>query len=157
MLTGLIHLHSVLRWLILVFLVIALIRHLNGFKDKNPYSAKDRKTDLLLMIFTHTNLLVGIVLWFIGPMGLKNINNLGMGEVMRTSIYRFFAVEHTVGMLLAVVLITLARTAGKPVSAGAQAHKKAFYLLLVALLVILVSIPWPFREIGAGRHWLPGL
>ncbi|MFT4023558.1 MAG: hypothetical protein QM664_07225 [Flavihumibacter sp.] len=156
MLTGLVHLHSLLRWLILIFLVIAIIRHLNGLKDKNAYTAKDRKTDLLLMIFTHTNLLVGLILWFAGPMGLKNISNLGMGEVMRTAVYRFFAVEHVFGMLVAVVLITIARSAGKPATAGTAAHKKAFYLLLVALLIILATIPWPFRE-AIARSLFPGM
>ncbi len=156
MLTGLLHLHNLLRWLILIFLVIALVRHLNGFKDKNAYTAKDRKTDLLLMIFTHTNLLIGLVLWFAGPMGFKNISTLGMGEVMRTAAYRFFAVEHFFGMLVAVVLITVARSAGKPATAGGAAHKKAFYLLLLALVIILATIPWPFRE-GIGRPLFPGM
>lgn len=156
MLTGFVHLHNLLRWLILVFLVIALIRHLNGMKDKNAYTAKDRKTDLLLMIFTHTNLLVGLVLWFAGPMGLKNIRSLGMGEVMKTAAYRFFAVEHFAGMLVAVVLITVARSAGKPATAGPAQHKKAFWLLLIALVVILAMIPWPGRE-AIGRPLFPGM
>ena len=32
-------------------------------------------------------------------------------------------------------------------------HKRTLLFYVLALLIILASIPWPFREIGAGSHW----
>ncbi|GAO43500.1 hypothetical protein [Flavihumibacter petaseus] len=156
MYTGLLHLHSFLRWVILVLLIIALVRHFNGMMDKNAYTKKDRKTDLFLMISAHTTFLIGLIQWLIGDLGLKNIMKLGFGEVMKSAPYRFFAVEHFVGMLIAIVLITIGRGKGKPATAAGPQHKQAFWLFLIALVVILASIPWPFRE-AIARPWFPGM
>ncbi|KIC93394.1 hypothetical protein [Flavihumibacter solisilvae] len=146
MYTGLLHLHNFLRWVILILLVIALVRHYRGMNARASYTPGDRKIDLFLMIASHTMLLIGLYQWFAGPLGLKNIQALGFGEVMKNASFRFFAVEHFVGMLIAIILITIGRAAGKPATAGVAQHKKAFTLFLVALILILISIPWPFRE-----------
>ena len=45
----------------------------------------------------------------------------------------------------------LARTKAK-----ALAYKPVSYALIVALLMILAAMPWPFREI-VGRPWFPGM
>ena len=37
---------------------------------------------------------------------------------------------------------------------GSDLVKKTFWFFLIALVIILVSIPWPFRVAGAGRPWL---
>lgn len=154
--TGLVHLHSVLRWVILVLIIIAIFRHLSGMNNKRPVSAQDKKIDLFLMISAHTTFLVGLILWITGPWGLKLIQSMGMGEVMKNSVMRFFAVEHLVGMLIAVVLITAGRAFGKKSSEPAV-HKKQFWLFLIALIIILASVPWPFRVVGDGRTWFPGM
>jgi hypothetical protein len=153
MYTGLLHLHSFLRWIILILLLVAIYRHYTGMSKKLSYSATDRKVDLFLMISAHITLLVGLYQWFAGPWGLKLIQAKGFGEVMKSSAERFFAVEHMVGMLVVIALITVGRGKGKPASAGPVEHKKAFGLFVAALLLILLLVPWPFRE-ELGRGWL---
>jgi hypothetical protein len=75
---------------------------------------------------------------------------------MKDKFFRFYWVEHPLGMLIAIVLMTLAHgMAKKPVSDEVK-YKKAFYYFLIALIVILASIPWPFRDI-VGRPWFPGM
>ena len=153
MYTGLLHLHSFLRWIILILLLVAIYRHYTGMSKKAGYTAADRKLDLFLMISAHITLLVGLYQWFAGPWGLKLIQAKGFGEVMKNSAERFFAVEHMVGMLVVIALITVGRSKGKPATAGAVEHKKAFGLFVAALLLILLLVPWPFRE-ELGRGWL---
>lgn len=156
MYTGLLHLHSLLRWVILVLLVIAIVKHYKGSSKQLAYSAGDRKVDLFLMISAHITLLVGLYQWFAGDWGFKRIQELGFGEVMKSAPYRFFAVEHMVGMLVAITLITIGRAKGKPANAGGAEHKKALGWFLAALIVIFLTVPWPFRE-GIGRPWFPGM
>jgi hypothetical protein len=72
-------------------------------------------------------------------------------SVMKDSFYRFYLVEHPLLMILAVVLITWARTKAKTLS-----YKPVSYALLISLLMILAAMPWPFREI-VGRPWFPGM
>ena len=118
-----------------------------------PFTGTDKRVGLFLMISAHTTLLIGLYLWLFGPWGLANIRNLGFGEVMKNRAYRFYAIEHITGMLIAIVLITVARGVSKKVITDAAKHKRIFWLLLIALLIILVTIPWPFRE-AIGRPWI---
>ena len=155
MYNGLLHLHNLLRWIILLLLLIALFRHLAGMNNKRAVSAGDKKVDLFLMISAHITLVVGIYQWIAGPWGLKLIQTMGVGEVMKNSSYRFFAVEHFAGMLIAIILITIGRGAAKR-AIDWRAHKKAFWFFLIALLLIIVSVPWPFRE-AIARPWFPGM
>ena len=87
----------------------------------------------------------------IGDLGIKMIQNAGFSVVMKDSAARFFAVEHFAGMLIGIILITIARGKSKALN-----YKAASWLYLIALIVILVTIPWPFRE-GIGRPWFPGM
>ena len=105
------------------------------------------------MIAAHTTLLVGLYLWFFGPFGLMNIQNLGFGAMMKDRIARYYAVEHTTGMLIAIVLITIGRGASKKNIPDVAKFKRTFWFILVALIIILATVPWPFRA-GIGRPWL---
>jgi len=150
--TGLLYLHSFLRWVILILAIVAIYKSYMGMTAGKPFSAGDKKIGLFLMIAAHTTLLVGLYLWFFGPFGLMNIQNLGFGAVMKNRVARYYAVEHTVGMLIAIVLITVGRGVSKKPIPDAAKHKKTFWLLLIALIIILATVPWPFRE-GIGRPW----
>ncbi len=144
MYTGLLHLHNVLRWVILILLIVALFQAI---------TKKDgiKKSSLWLLIAAHTTFLIGLYQWIAGPWGLKNIQNLGMGEVMKNTAMRFWAVEHFSMMILAVILITVARKKAKLAS-----YSAAMWLYFVALVLILAAVPWPFRE-AIARPLFPGM
>lgn len=152
---GMLHLHSVLRWVILILLLIAVYKSIAG-KNK-PFTSGHRRTGLFLMITADIMLLVGIYQWIAGPMGLKSIQLNGMSVVMKNSVLRFFAVEHLVGMLIAIILIHIGYSYSKKDIPDSVKHKRAFLFYGLALLIILIFIPWPFREVGGGRTWLPGM
>ena len=140
-------LHSLLRWVILLLLLINLVRHLAALRK--PFGNTDKKLGLWLMIFTHITFLLGIYQWFAGAYGYHNISNIGMSALMQNHAYRFFAIEHTVGMLIAIALITIARGVFRKNITDTKKHKRCIILYLFALLVILASIPWPgMNEIG---------
>ncbi len=142
--SGLLHLHNFLRWVILFFLLLSLIQAFG----KN---AGLKKTSLWLLIASHVTLLIGLFQYFTGAFGYKLIQLNGFAGVMKDSALRFWAVEHITGMLIAIILITIARGKAKTANYGA-----ASWLYLVALLVILAVVPWPFRE-GIARPWFPGM
>src|SRR5882757_6184911 len=146
MYTGLQHLHSFLRWCILLLLVIGILRSLGGMTGKKPFTAGQKKMGLFLMIAAHTELLIGLYQWIVGPWGIKNLSNMGMGAAMKDNVARFYGIEHITAMIIAIVLITIGRGVSKKNIPDAVKQKKTFWFFLVALLIILVSIPWPFRE-----------
>ena len=140
---GLLHLHNALRWVILILLLLSLLQ---AFGKKDSL----KSTSLWLMIGAHTMLLIGLYQMIAGRYGWLTVQLPEGQSVMSDKFYRFFLVEHPLMMIIAVVLITLAR--GK---AKSSAFKPASWLLLIALVVILAAMPWPFREI-VGRPWFPG-
>ena len=143
--TGLLHLHSVLRWIILLLLLVCLFQAISK-------STAVRKTSLWLLISAHTMLLVGLYQLIAGRFGMMKGLPAGV-ELMKDKFYRFFWIEHPVLMILAIILITVARSKAKNLN-----YKSVTWLLIIALLAILVAVPWPFREIvGEGRTWFPGM
>lgn len=154
MYTGLLHLHNLLRWIILILLVVNIVRHFTA--ANKPFTATDKKLGLFLMIAAHTTLLLGIYQWFAGSWGFQNIQNLGMGVVMKDSVYRFWAVEHLTGTLIGIILITLGKGVAKKNFPDAVKHKRSAILYLLALVIILAVVPWPFRE-AIARPWFPGM
>lgn len=144
--TFLVHLHSIGRWIVLILLIIAIFNSMVA--GKRPYIRTDARTGLILTIFADLMLLIGLALWFLGPKGYALIQQSGMAEVMRDPVQRFFVMEHNVGMLIAIVLIHIGKAQGKKAIADRAKHRRTMIFYLLALLIILVSIPWPFRALG---------
>ena len=156
MYNGLLHLHNLLRWVILLLIVVAIVRSFVGMSGNKPFTNGDKKIGLFLMIAAHITFLIGLYQWIAGAMGLKMINSAGFGVVMKDSVARFWTIEHPVGMLIAIILITIGRRQSKsPISDNAK-HKKTFWFYLIALIIIIATVPWPFRE-GIARPWFPGM
>jgi uncharacterized membrane protein len=143
--TGMLHLHSLLRWIILLLLLVCLFQAISK-------STAVKKTSLWLLISAHLMLIIGIYQVFFGRYGINKGLPAGV-ELMKDKFYRFFWIEHPLLMILAIVLITVARGKAKNLN-----YKSVTLLLIIALLAILAAVPWPFREIvGEGRAWFPGM
>jgi hypothetical protein len=54
--------------------------------------------------------------------------------------------EHLTMMLLAWVLVHIGRASVKRATADAIKHKRMLIFFGIAIILILASIPWPFRE-----------
>ncbi len=145
MYTGLLHLHNLLRWVIILLLLLALFQ---AFTKKEGIT----KSSLFLLIAAHITLLLGLYQWAVSEtVGYSMIGRMGFGNVMKDSFARFWVVEHMLGMIIAIILITIARGKAKTLN-----YKAASWLYLIAFILILASVPWPFRE-SIGRPWFPGM
>lgn len=147
-------LHALLRWVVLILLVSAVLRAFLGMQSKKLFSTSDQKTGLFLMIACDIQLLIGLVLYIAGPWGIKNIQQLGMSSVMKDSYSRFFAVEHILMMIVAIVLIHIGRAKTKKMGEGAGAHKVSFIYYVIAFIIMMISIPWPFRKGFEALGWM---
>lgn len=149
------HLHSVLRYLILAAALWAIFQMASGLSGKKVFTKADKRPALIFMILMDLQLLVGLYLYFFLPNGIKKISQAGMGPVMEDKVSRFFAIEHLAGMLIALILVHVGYAITKKPIADARRFKRAFWMFLLAFLFILAFIPWPFRELGRG--WVPGM
>lgn len=134
-------LHSWTRWLVLVFGLIAVFRALGGWQGRRPYVGADNGMGAAFVGSMHLQLLLGIVLYFISPFGAKAFEVAG-GAVMKDPTGRFWGVEHLVTMVLAVVAAQVGRTLSKKATIDTQKHKRAFVWFTVALVLVLLMIPW---------------
>jgi hypothetical protein len=154
--TGLLHLHNLLRWVILILLVISVVKSYTGWKQGRTFSPADRKAWLFTMIFSHVTLLLGVYQWLAGRYGLFTSQPPEGSSMMKDKFFRFFQMEHPVSMLIAILLITLGYGMAKKQVSDADRYKGAFRYFLIALVLILLVTPWPFRE-TVGRAWFPGM
>jgi cytochrome bd-type quinol oxidase subunit 2 len=127
-------LHSILRHVVSVLLLIVIIRSFLGWQGQQNFEAKDNQASLFLLIGTHIQMVLGFVLYIM--MGKYQIS----GEVMKDSLSRYWAVEHISIMLLAVVLITVGRVKSKKAEDGTQKYKTLFIFNTIALVLILVGV-----------------
>ncbi len=135
-------LHNIMRWAVLLFGLWTLINALSGTFSKRAYSNADNKSNLFFMISCDIQLLLGLILYFSG-VWFEKLKS-GMGDVMKNAYDRFFTVEHAGMMLLAWILVHIGRSAVKRAPEQSK-HKKMLIFFGLALLIILASIPWPFR------------
>lgn len=144
--------HSITRWAILIFGLWALINGVKGLLHKKPFSKKDKLSGLLFMIFCDIQLLLGIILFISN--GWYDRLKIGMKVIMKNPIDRFFIFEHGFMMILAWIIVHIGYRSVKKANELAK-HKKMVVYFGIALILILISIPWPFRTDGIQRPLLP--
>ena len=142
--------HNILRWAILLFGVWTLINAITGIMSKRTFSGNDNRSSLFFMILCDIQLLMGLSLFFSNSWFDKM--KAGMGEVMKNSSDRFFIVEHGFMMILAWILVHVGRTAVKR-AAPEKKHKKMLLFFGIAILLIIISIPWP-NKAEVARPWM---
>ncbi|MBC7568713.1 MAG: cytochrome B [Spirosoma sp.] len=144
MYSGLVHAHSGLRWIALVLLVVASLVAISKWLGRSGYTDGNRKLYLFTLIAVHTQLILGLVLYFISPKV-----NFGL---LSEKVYRFYTVEHTTGMLIAIILVTVGYSLSKRAIDTTKKQRLIGIFYGIGLLLILASIPWPGRNLGAGWY-----
>ena len=136
------HAHSGLRWVVLILMLLAIV---NSLISRN-YEKKHKMINLFAMISLHTQLLIGLILYFISDK-VKFVEGW-----MKEDVYRFYGMEHFLGMIIAIVLVTIGRKIAEKQSTDIDKHKKIRTFYTIALVIIIASIPWPFRT-ALGGAW----
>lgn len=142
--TFLIGSHSVLRWILLIAIIYSIVISIKAQKNHQVFSQIYRKIFQSTVILAHLQLLTGIVLYFMSP------KVAFIAATMKNSLLRFFTVEHGLMMIVAITLITIGYSKAKKKVLAEESYKAIWVYFLIALIVILISIPWPFRQLGAG-------
>jgi glucan phosphoethanolaminetransferase (alkaline phosphatase superfamily) len=138
--------HSGWRWIVLILLIAAIGKVFMGWRKKSEFTAGDKKLAMFAMIAFHIQWTFGLVLYFISP-------KVAFVEgFMKNSMLRFYAMEHIVAMTIAFVLITIGHSKSKKETDGTLKFKKIFWFYFIAFIIILASIPWPFRT-ALGGGW----
>jgi len=128
--------HSWLRWAVLAAGIAAAARG----------GARDSSTGRWFTILLDVQMLIGLLLYFVlSPFTTAALGDFG--GAMKNPQLRFFAVEHVVGMVIAIALAHIG--AAKIKKAPAERRDRlALIFYGLALVAILATIPWPGMPAG---------
>lgn len=128
------HLHSGFRYIVLVLFIYTILQAFIGWLAGRPYDNRNRLTNLFAMISAHTQLLIGIVLYFLSPLVAFN------STTMKDPVTRYFTMEHGLMMLIALVLITIGHSKSKKLVLPEAKHKTIALFYTLALLIIIGTL-----------------
>lgn len=144
-------LHSLFRWVVLIALIYSIIRASNGYFRKKVFSKTDNSLRHWTATIVHIQLLLGIGLYSVSP--IVNYFLHQYREAVHQREIRFFGMEHSTMMIIAVVIITIGSAKAKRKPTDREKFKTMAIWYSIGLFIILTSIPWPFSPF-TGRPYL---
>jgi hypothetical protein len=139
--------HSWLRWAVILLGLAAAIRAVTGAARGRPWVAADDRISRLFMHTLDLQLLLGLILYFL----LSPITKAAMsdfGGAMKVSAMRFWALEHWLGMVIGITLVHVGIARSRRISDGRRKHRMLGIFFVLAMIVILASMPWPGSSHG---------
>jgi len=127
-------LHSGFRYIVFLLVVLAIAQSVLGWLGKKPYTELNRKINLFALISAHTQLLIGLVLFFLSPNVQFN------SDTMKNDVTRYFTVEHWLGMIIAIVLITIGHSKAKRNELSEGKFKTITIFYSLAFFIIIATI-----------------
>src|SRR5690606_36330000 len=134
--------HSLVRWLVLAGLLYAISRAVHGLQVKRNFTAVDNSVRHWTTTFVHIQLPLGLAVYFLRP--CVNDFRLHFQDALHQREIRFFGMEHSIMMLLAVAVISTGSAKAKRKTTDGEKFKTVAIWFTVGLLIILSSVPWPF-------------
>lgn len=131
-------LHSNWAYLVLLFVIMATINSIIGVVTKREFGAKDFRIALIALIVTHTQLLIGIVLYIFA----NNFGDIAMSDIMSSPMLRLRNIEHPILMIVAIALLTIGYSKHKRKRTSSGKFKTLSVGYSLALIAILSMIPW---------------
>jgi hypothetical protein len=128
--------HSGWAYIALLLLVVAVVASFAGIFSKKEFTAKDRKIALFALIAIHIQLLIGLIVYFVSPLGFASLGQMSDKALRLTSL------EHPVINIIAITLITVGWVKHKKLTTSASKFKTFSVFYGLGLVLILSKIPW---------------
>ncbi len=129
-------LHSGWAYLALLLLFIALINALIGQLSNKEFLPKDKKISLFALIAIHIQLVIGLILYLVSPIGKASFGQ------MKDAALRLTSLEHPLINIIAIAFITIGWSRHKRAVTNANKFGSISVFYAIGLVLILVRIPW---------------
>jgi len=130
--------HSFIAYLLLAVLVLSIILNGLAWIRKKPHTKINRRISVLALVLVLTQLTMGILLYFLSPLGISNFS----GEAMKNATSRLFLVEHPLMMIIGIAVVIFGFINASASKNDHQKNKKMTILFGIGLILILSRIPW---------------
>lgn len=142
--------HSIWRWFVLVSLLYSVFRGFQGWRRGDAFSKEDDTLRHMTATVVHIQLILGLLIYSISPLIRYFWSNYH--EAVHERDIRFFGMEHSLMMLIAVIIITVGSMLAKRKENDRDKFKTMAIWYSIGLLIILLNIPWPFSPL-VSRPW----
>ena len=144
-------LHSLNRWLVLLSLLFTIYICWKGYRSKKVFSSFDNTARHVTATISHVQLLIGLYLYMISPIVKFNGGEAASSGLV--SEHLFFRLIHIALMVISVILITVGSAKAKRAANDQLKYKIVLVWFSIALLVILIAIPWPFSPLAVRPYF----
>jgi len=144
--------HSIVRYLLLLGMLLVIYLAWEALAFKKPYTRLHQIVVASAAGISHLQLVLGFVLYFLSP----TAQSFWQNKAMRWNDGLFFALVHFGLMSTAIILLSVGGALAKRETDERRKFRILFTYYLIALLIILIAIPWPFSPL-AQRPWFRAL
>lgn len=145
---GLLDLHNVVRWVVVIAAVLAAGNAYRGWLAKTPFEPRDARLGTVFTGAMDLQVLLGIVVYIVSPLTSEVFEDFG--GAMGDETLRFYGVEHGLVMIVAAALAHVGTARARKADDDVASFRTQAIWYSVAILAILFAIPWD-------RALLPGM
>ena len=132
--------HSYWAFLVIITLTFIVINSVISKFSGRAFNTKDLRISLYGLIFSHIQLLIGLILYFVSPW-FDQFSQLGM-SIMKNAESRLYLIEHPLINIIAILLITLGWSLHKRQSDSSKKFLRIGLFYGLGLIFLLSRIPW---------------
>ena len=143
--------HSLIRWLVLASLLFAIFRAYKGWILGKEFSQFENSVRHWTATIAHIQLVLGLSLYFISPIIYYFLHHYK--DAVHQRAVRFFGMEHSLMMLMGIIIVTIGSVKVKHKSKDKEKFRTMAIWFTIGLLVILISIPWPFSPFASRPYF----
>ncbi|PSR56698.1 hypothetical protein AHMF7605_25980 [Adhaeribacter arboris] len=138
-------LHSWVRWLVLASLLLAIFTAYKGWFTNKTFTRTDNSIRNIATSLAHIQILLGLFLYYLSPLTTYFLHYFK--DAVHQREFRFFGMEHSSVMFLALVLITIGSSKVKRLTTDKEKFKTMAIWFTIGLILIFSSIPWAFSPL----------
>ena len=141
--------HGLLRWVVLAAALAAIFVAFSGWSGAKPASTNLRRFSIIFVIAMDVEFLTGLLFYF-GASPITRVALSDIGAAMKQFEPRFFTVEHTALMFLAVICAHIGGALSRKGRTDLMKYRGAAIAYTISLLLMLSGIPWwrPLLRLG---------
>jgi hypothetical protein len=136
----LLSLHGIFRWIVLVAAAAAVIVAAVGLIKQRAFKPLGRRFSSIFVGLLDLQFLLGILLFLTSPIVKSAFSNFK--AAMKTQELRFFTVEHTLMMVIAVAIAHIGAVRSKKAPSDSVAYRRMLVWFAISIALIAFAIPW---------------
>ena len=132
--------HSYWAFLVIIILTLIVINSIIAKFSGRAFNTKDLRLSLFGLIFSHIQLLIGLILYFTSPW-FNQFYQIGM-DLLKNAESRLYLIEHPLINIVAIILITLGWSLHKRQLDSSKKFLRIGMFYGLGLIFLLSRIPW---------------